>query len=56
MQRRNVKVFQSSSISESMIIKIINKDKIDQDSIQHIAKELLGNTLYVNWPHLEEIK
>lgn len=39
-----------------MIVKLINKDEYDFDSIQRIAKELLGNTLYVNWPHLEEIK
>lgn len=41
-------------MGENMIIKIDNKD--ENESIQHIAKELLGNTLYVNWPHLEEIK
>lgn len=51
-----MKVFQSPSLGENMIVKIINKDENDFDSIQHIAKELLGNTLYVNWPHLEEIK
>ncbi|XP_029346579.1 5'-3' exoribonuclease 1 isoform X2 [Acyrthosiphon pisum] len=56
LQRRNVKVFQSPSLGENMIIKIDNKDENDIESIQHIAKELLGNTLYVNWPHLEEIK
>jgi len=39
-----------------MIIKIVNKYENDQDSMQHVAKELLGNTLYVNWPHLEEMK
>jgi len=43
-------------MGENMIIKIVNKDENDLDSIQHIAKELLGNTLYVNWPHLEEIR
>lgn len=41
-------------MGENMIINIVNKN--DHDSIQLIAKELLGNTLYVNWPHLEEIK
>lgn len=56
LQRRNVKVFQSPSLGENMIITIDNKDENDNESIQHIAKELLGNTLYVNWPHLEEIK
>lgn len=56
MQRRNVKVFQSPSMGENMILKVINKDENDCDNIQQIAKELLGNTLYVKWPHLEEIK
>jgi hypothetical protein len=39
-----------------MIVKIVHKDPGDCDSIQTIAKELLGNTVYVNWPHLEEMK
>lgn len=56
LQRRNVKVFQSPSMGENMIIQIINKNENDDNSLQHIAKELLGNTLYVNWPHLEEMK
>ncbi|XP_025419892.1 5'-3' exoribonuclease 1 isoform X2 [Sipha flava] len=56
LQRRNVKVFQSPSLGENMIVKIVHKDPGDCDSIQTIAKELLGNTVYVNWPHLEEMK
>lgn len=43
-------------MGENMIVKIVGKDENDLDSIHTIAKELLGNTLYVNWPHLEEIK
>lgn len=39
-----------------MILKIVHKDPGDCNSIQRIAKELLGNTVYVNWPHLEEMK
>lgn len=56
MQKRGVRVFQASSMGDNMIIKIINKEENELDSIQRIAKELLGNSLYVNWPHLEEIK
>jgi len=46
-------------MGDNMIIQIVNKDDesvLDGIEIQHIAKELLGSTLYVNWPHLEEIK
>lgn len=43
-------------MGDNMIIKILEKDENNHDSIQHISKELLGNTLYVNWPHLEEMK
>lgn len=39
-----------------MIVKIVHKDPGERDTIQRIAKELLGNTVYVNWPHLEEMK
>ncbi|XP_050548279.1 5'-3' exoribonuclease 1-like [Daktulosphaira vitifoliae] len=54
--KKGVKVFQSSSLGENMIIKIINQDENIEDNIQCIAKELLGKTVYANWPHLEEIK
>lgn len=43
-------------MGENMIIQIINRNENYDDSLQQIAKELLGNTLYVNWPHLEEMK
>lgn len=52
-------MFQSPSMGDNMIIQIVNKDdesELDSNKIQRIAKELLGSTLYVNWPHLEEIK
>ncbi|XP_050547911.1 5'-3' exoribonuclease 1-like, partial [Daktulosphaira vitifoliae] len=54
--KKGVKVFQSSSLGENMIIKIINQDENIEGNIQSIAKELLGKTVYANWPHLEEIK
>lgn len=43
-------------MGENMIIQIINRNENYDDSLQQIAKELLGSTLYVNWPHLEEMK
>lgn len=46
-------------MGDNMILNIVkndNESKLDSTKIQSIAKELLGNTLYVNWPHLEEMK
>lgn len=51
MGKEGIKVFQSLTRNESMIITIVNKE---ERSLKDIATELLGKCVHVHWPHLLE--
>lgn len=46
-----VKVFQQASLGENMILEIISEET---PSVPLLAEELLGRSVYVEWPHLKE--
>ncbi|XP_074653880.1 5'-3' exoribonuclease 1-like isoform X2 [Tubulanus polymorphus] len=54
LEKCNVKVFQMNSRSENMMLKIEDGNK-DMD-IDEAARELVGRSMFVSWPHLIEAK
>ncbi|KAK4879546.1 hypothetical protein RN001_007692 [Aquatica leii] len=52
LQKAKVKVFEQPSRSDSMILSIVQEE--NQPTLDAIAKEILGKTVYVGWPHLQE--
>ncbi|XP_043990762.1 5'-3' exoribonuclease 1 [Gambusia affinis] len=54
-KKSGVVVFQQSSRGENMILDILPSQ--DGETIcDHVAAELLGKPVFVNWPHLEEAR
>ncbi|XP_070510791.1 5'-3' exoribonuclease 1 isoform X2 [Cardiocondyla obscurior] len=51
LEKAKVKVFQQHSLEENMILSIISKKT---PNLTTLASELLGKTVYVEWPHLKE--
>ncbi|CAG0917946.1 unnamed protein product [Notodromas monacha] len=51
LEKAEVKVFQSRSRSENMILSL---KSVDASDVRSIAKNLTGSTIYVGWPHLVE--
>lgn len=51
MGKESIRVFQSLTRNESMIISLVNKD---ERPLKDVATELLGKCVYVFWPHLLE--
>lgn len=49
--RASVKVFQSISRNESMVL---NLTEIPEKTVKEVADDLLGKSVHVNWPHLLE--
>nr|XP_039266984.1 5'-3' exoribonuclease 1-like isoform X1 [Styela clava] len=66
LEKRSVKVFQMPSRNENMILKVLSPGHYEDDienptykegeSVDDVAKNLLGTSVYVNWPHMEEAK
>ncbi|KAF5297711.1 hypothetical protein FQA39_LY12042 [Lamprigera yunnana] len=54
LEKAKVKVFQQPSRHENMIL-VIEKDN-NLEATDAIAKDLLGKTVYVGWPHLIEAR
>ncbi|XP_063890311.1 5'-3' exoribonuclease 1 isoform X1 [Helicoverpa armigera] len=54
-KKGKVKVFDQPSRNENMIVEII-RDTEQQDSLEKVAQELLGRTIWVGWPHLTRAK
>ncbi|KAF5282795.1 hypothetical protein FQR65_LT02792 [Abscondita terminalis] len=52
LQKAKVKVFEQPSRSENMILSIVQDE--NQPTPDSLAKEILGKTIYVGWPHLIE--
>lgn len=51
LEKAKVKVFQQHSVGENMILNIVSKLT---PSLATLASELLGKSVYVEWPHLKE--
>lgn len=51
LKKESIKVFQSMTRNESMVIKLEDRD---ERTLTHISTELLGKSVYVYWPHLLE--
>ncbi|XP_069474375.1 5'-3' exoribonuclease 1 isoform X2 [Ambystoma mexicanum] len=56
LKKHSVQVFQQSSRSENMILEILSEDNTDEHSVENVASAVLGKTVFVNWPHLEEAR
>ncbi|KYM94136.1 PREDICTED: 5'-3' exoribonuclease 1 [Cyphomyrmex costatus] len=52
LEKARVKVFQQHSVLDSMILTIISKPTPD---LTTLASNVLGKSVYVEWPHLKEV-
>ncbi|XP_054270080.1 5'-3' exoribonuclease 1 isoform X2 [Macrosteles quadrilineatus] len=53
LKKAKVKVFESPSQGDNMILHITPEEPPD---VADVASQLLGNNIYVNWPHMFEAK
>ncbi|XP_026681598.1 5'-3' exoribonuclease 1 isoform X1 [Diaphorina citri] len=53
IENAKVKVFQQPSRNESIIIV---QDKVQVPSLKQVADQILGKTIFINYPHLIEIR
>ncbi|XP_047445399.1 5'-3' exoribonuclease 1 [Mugil cephalus] len=53
-KKSGVVVFQQSSRAENMILDIIPSE--EETICDHVAAQVLGKPVFVNWPHLEEAR
>ncbi|XP_053565993.1 5'-3' exoribonuclease 1 isoform X2 [Bombina bombina] len=57
LKKTGVQVFQQSSRGENMILEIIvDENSNEQDNAESVAAAVLGKSVFVNWPHLEEAR
>uniref|UniRef100_A0A8D2CPW7 5'-3' exoribonuclease 1 n=1 Tax=Sciurus vulgaris TaxID=55149 RepID=A0A8D2CPW7_SCIVU len=56
LKKSGVQVFQQSSRGENMMLEILVNTESDELSIENIASSVLGKSVFVNWPHLEEAR
>ncbi|XP_026644813.1 5'-3' exoribonuclease 1 [Microtus ochrogaster] len=56
LKKSGVQVFQQSSRGENMMLEISVDADSDELSIENIASSVLGKSVFVNWPHLEEAR
>nr|XP_019609140.1 PREDICTED: 5'-3' exoribonuclease 1 isoform X3 [Rhinolophus sinicus] len=56
LKKSGVQVFQQSSRGENMMLEILVNTESDELSIEHVASSVLGKSVFVNWPHLEEAR
>ncbi|KAJ8320860.1 hypothetical protein KUTeg_002447 [Tegillarca granosa] len=54
LKKEGVKVFQMASRNDNMMLHIIHDD--EEPDIDKVAKDILGRTIFVGWPHLYEAK
>ncbi|XP_068630377.1 5'-3' exoribonuclease 1 [Battus philenor] len=52
--KRQVKVFDTPSRNENMIVEIIREK--EEPSVEEVARQLLGKVIWVGWPHLVKAK
>ncbi|XP_054431065.1 5'-3' exoribonuclease 1 [Pteronotus mesoamericanus] len=56
LKKSAVQVFQQSSRGENMMLEILVNAESDELSIENVASSVLGKSVFVNWPHLEEAR
>ncbi|XP_053454555.1 5'-3' exoribonuclease 1 isoform X4 [Nycticebus coucang] len=56
LKKSGVQVFQQSSRGENMMLEILMNTESDELSIENVASSVLGKSVFVNWPHLEEAR
>ncbi|KAM4693486.1 5'-3' exoribonuclease 1 isoform 2-T2 [Discoglossus pictus] len=57
LRKAGVQVFQQSSRGENMMLEILlDEDSDEHDNAESVAGAVLGNSVFVNWPHLEEAR
>ncbi|XP_076986423.1 5'-3' exoribonuclease 1 isoform X2 [Tamandua tetradactyla] len=56
LKKNGVQVFQQSSRGENMMLEILVNAESDELSIENVASSVLGKSVFVNWPHLEEAR
>nr|XP_023476815.1 5'-3' exoribonuclease 1 isoform X1 [Equus caballus] len=56
LKKSGVQVFQQSSRGENMMLEILVNAESDDLSIENVASSVLGKSVFVNWPHLEEAR
>ncbi|XP_041125946.1 5'-3' exoribonuclease 1-like isoform X1 [Polyodon spathula] len=54
-KKNSVQVFQQSSRGESMVLEILPGDE-EMPTCEDVASLVLGKSVFVNWPHLEEAR
>ncbi|XP_015268972.1 PREDICTED: 5'-3' exoribonuclease 1 [Gekko japonicus] len=57
LRKSGVQVFQQSSHGENMLLEITVDDEESKElSVENVASLVLGKSVFVNWPHLEEAR
>ncbi|XP_070609455.1 5'-3' exoribonuclease 1 isoform X3 [Erythrolamprus reginae] len=56
LKKSGVQVFQQSSHGENMLLEIIPAEDSEELDIEKVASLILGKSIFVNWPHLEEAR
>lgn len=56
LKKARVKVFDQQSRNENMIVELVREDEIKDPTLEDIAREFLGQVIWVGWPHLTRAK
>nr|XP_033814322.1 5'-3' exoribonuclease 1 isoform X3 [Geotrypetes seraphini] len=56
LKKTGVQVFQQSSRGENMMLEITVDVDSDEQNVENVAAAVLGKSIFVNWPHLEEAR
>ncbi|XP_028906650.1 5'-3' exoribonuclease 1 isoform X2 [Ornithorhynchus anatinus] len=56
LKKAGVQVFQQSSRGENMLLEIHVNEQPNELTIENVAASVLGKSVFVNWPHLEEAR
>ncbi|XP_063162715.1 5'-3' exoribonuclease 1 isoform X1 [Candoia aspera] len=56
LRKNGVQVFQQNSHGENMLLEITVAEDSEELSIEKVASLVLGKSIFVNWPHLEEAR
>ncbi|KAM5165613.1 LOW QUALITY PROTEIN: 5'-3' exoribonuclease 1 [Mantella aurantiaca] len=56
LKKTGVQVFQQSSRGENMILEIVVDEDSDNNMVESVSAAVLGKSVFVNWPHLEEAR
>ncbi|XP_023071116.1 5'-3' exoribonuclease 1 isoform X5 [Piliocolobus tephrosceles] len=56
LKKSGVQVFQQSSRGENMMLEILVDAESDELTVENVASSVLGKSVFVNWPHLEEAR